>query len=291
MPGGEDYGGGVDSTHAVYSFLIGLPLYHSRDDAAYIPNRELARFARLARVLIRRDGGFMEDTFNGPFSGSAVLFDLDGTLVDTAADLAASMNHALAEAGLSPVPAEEVRHLVGYGARRMLMRGYQLSTDREADDGELEASLDHFLKHYGQNIAVHSRPFDGVIEMIEGLRARGVRCAVCTNKRETYAVQLLDALGLTPLFDAVVGVDTAVAPKPDAAPVLLCLEKTQSQRGVFVGDSDTDIRAAKAAGMSCFIARFGYGPLTLVDEASALFDDYHEGAILIDRALTSLSAS
>ncbi len=233
----------------------------------------------------------MEDTFNGPFNGSAVLFDLDGTLVDTAADLAASMNHALTEAGLAPVPAEEVRHLVGYGARRMLMRGYEISADREAGDAELNVSLDHFLKHYGENIAVHSRPFDGVIEMIEDLRARGVQCAVCTNKREAYAVQLLDALGLTPLFDAVVGADSAAAPKPDAAPVLLCLEKTQTERGVFVGDSDTDIRAAKAAGMSCFIARFGYGPLTLADEAAALFDDYREGAALIERALASLGAS
>jgi len=230
----------------------------------------------------------MEDTFSGPLSGSAVLFDLDGTLVDTAADLAASMNHALAAARLAPVPTEEVRHLVGYGARRMLMRGYEISAGREAGDAELDVSLDHFLKHYGRNIAVHSRPFDGVIEMIEDFRSSGVRCAVCTNKREAYAVQLLDALGLTTLFDAVVGADTAAAAKPDAAPVLLCLEKTQTQRGVFVGDSDTDIRAAKAAGMACFIARFGYGPLTLADEAAALFDDYYEGAGLIKRALASL---
>lgn len=225
----------------------------------------------------------MDDTFNG----SAVLFDLDGTLVDTAADLAASMNHALLGAELAPVPAEEVRHLVGYGARRMLTRGYQLSANRDASEEELDVSLDRFLKHYGQNIAVHSRPFNGVTEMIESLRDRGVRCAVCTNKREAYAVQLLDALGIAPLFEAVVGADTASAPKPDPAPVLFCLEKTKTRRGIFVGDSDTDIRAAKAAGMVCFIASFGYGPLTLADEAAALFDDYYEAAALIERALAS----
>ncbi len=224
---------------------------------------------------------------NNDLSGAAILFDLDGTLVDTAEDLAASMNHALAEAGLGPVPPIEVRHLVGHGARRMLMRGYQIAANRDADDAEIDAALERFLNHYQENIAVHSQPFDGAVEMIERLGEKGARLAICTNKREAMAILLIKTLGLDGLFDTIVGADTTSAAKPDPAPVRLCLERTRAQRGVFIGDSDTDIRAANAASMPCLIARFGYGPLTLSDQATALFDSYDEAAPLITSALAA----
>ena len=156
---------------------------------------------------------------------------------------------------------------------------------RTADDGELDAALALFVTHYGANIAVASRPFDGVIEMIEELRADGARVAICTNKREAMARLLIEALGITPLFDTIVGADTAAAPKPDAAPVLLCMKRISAERGVFIGDSDTDIMAAAAAGMPCLIADFGYGPLTLLPKASAVFSDYRAAATLITAAL------
>ncbi|MBL4619897.1 MAG: HAD-IA family hydrolase [Marinicaulis sp.] len=218
-------------------------------------------------------------------AGTAVLFDLDGTLIDTAEDLAASMNHALARANIDPISGVEVRHLVGYGARRMLMRGYQLSARREGTTEELDKALEWFLEHYQDNIAVHSRPFDGVVEMIERQRALGIRFAICTNKREAMAVLLLETLGVSSLFDAIIGADSASAAKPDPAPVKMCMEKLRAQHGVFVGDSDTDIRAARSVKMACFIARFGYGPLTLANEATALFDSYGEAAPLIEEAL------
>ncbi len=221
----------------------------------------------------------------GDFAGTAVLFDLDGTFIDTAEDLAASMNHALARADIDPIPGEEVRHLVGYGARRMLMRGYQISAQRDGTEEELDTALERFLAHYQENIAVHSRPFDGVVEMIERQRALGIRFAICTNKREAMAILLLETLGLSSLFDAIIGADSAAASKPDPAPVRLCMERLAAKKGVFVGDSDTDIRAAQAAGMACFIAPFGYGPLTLAGEATALFDSYSEAALLIEEAL------
>lgn len=221
----------------------------------------------------------------GRLSGAAVLFDLDGTLVDTADDLAASMNHALAGSGLAPVPAGEVRNLVGHGARRMLMRGYEVTAGRTADEKELDAALARFLTHYEANIAVASRPFAGVIEMIEGLRADGARIAICTNKREATARLLVEQLGVAALFDTVVGADTAAAPKPDAAPVLLCMRELSAQRGIFIGDSDTDIKAATAAGMPCLIADFGYGPLELAQQASAIFSDYGVAAELVRVAL------
>ena len=216
--------------------------------------------------------------------GGALIFDLDGTLVDTVGDLAASMNHALMAAGLDTVPTAEVRHLVGHGARRMLKQGYLISAGREATEEELDAALTDFLEYYGQHIADHSRPFDHVVEMIERCRARGAKAAICTNKREGLARQLIENLGLTPLFEAIVGADTAEAAKPDPAPVRLCLEETGASHAVFIGDSDTDIRAAAAAGLPCFIARFGYGPITLADQAT-LFSSYREAAPLIDKAL------
>ncbi len=217
--------------------------------------------------------------------GAAVIFDLDGTLIDTADDLAASMNHALGEAGLPPVAHHTVRHLVGHGARAMLRRGIEAGAGRAASDDELDQGLKLFLDHYGANIAAHSRPFDGVIEMIEGFRRRGAGIAICTNKREAMSRLLIDMLGIGALFDTIVGADTCSAAKPDPAPVFLCIERTGATRSVFIGDSDTDIKAANAAGLPCLIAEFGYGPLTLRDQAAGSFKAYSEAAPMIEKLL------
>ncbi len=219
--------------------------------------------------------------------GAALIFDLDGTLVDTVDDLAAAMNHALAMGGRLPVASAQVRHLVGHGARRMLMRGYQLSAGREAAKEEIDTGMSHFLDYYHDNIAVHSRPFDHAVEMIENFRARGACAAICTNKREALARRLVETLGLTGLFETIVGADTAAAAKPDPAPVKLCIERMNASRAVFIGDSDTDILAANAAQLPSFIAEFGYGPLTLAKEATALFASYRDAAVLIDGAFAA----
>lgn len=206
--------------------------------------------------------------------GATIIFDLDGTLVDTAGDLAASMNYALDQGGLAPVPTADVRHLVGHGGRRMLMLGYEIAAGRNAGPEELDAAFTHFTDHYEENIAVHSRPFDGVTAIIGRMRADGASVAICTNKRERLAVLLIKELGLTGLFDTIVGADTAGVAKPDPAPVRLCLERTDATRAVFIGDSDTDIRAAEAAGLLSYIAEFGYGPTTLGARAAKLFQAY-----------------
>ena len=221
--------------------------------------------------------------------GAAVIFDLDGTLIDTAADLAGSVNHALNEAGLAPVTVAQVRHLVGHGGRRMLMQGYELVAGRAPDEVELDRAFSHFVEHYQENIAVYSTPFEGVVAMIERLRADGAALAICTNKREALARRLIEALGLNPLFVTIVGADTAGVAKPDPAPVRLCLEAAGASRAVFIGDSDTDIRAAAAAGLPCFLAEFGYGPVTLKEQAAASFNAYDEA--LETRLRSALSAA
>jgi phosphoglycolate phosphatase len=208
----------------------------------------------------------------------AAIFDLDGTFVDTAHDLAAAMNHALEEASLSPVDPDDVRSLVGSGARAMLKRGFELSAGRPAGEADLDVGLRAFLSYYADHIADFSRPFEGAVELVEKVRANGWATAICTNKREALAQRLLAALGLDRLFDVIVGADTTHAKKPNPAPVYLCMTATGATRGVFFGDSDTDVRAARAADLPCYLALFGYGPRMLADEAERVFESYAEAA-------------
>lgn len=211
-----------------------------------------------------------------PLAGAAVIFDLDGTLIDTAGDLAASMNHVLRTNGLTALPPAEVRHLVGHGARAMLVAGFDAAGAPPPSEAEMNAHVEAFLEHYLAHIADLSRPFPGATAALDRLRARGATLAICTNKREGPARMLMTALGLADRFVAIVGGDTAGAAKPDPAPVRLCLERAGTARAVFVGDSDTDIRAAAATGLPCLLATFGYGPASLADHASAAFDNFDE---------------
>lgn len=220
------------------------------------------------------------------FSDVCVLFDLDGTLIDTANDLAAAMNHALVRAGRRAIPPERVRALVGHGARAMLVRGFQ-ETGGEIPAGEMDPHVESFLDFYIAHIADSSRPFPFVLDTIADLAAAGAAIAICTNKREAPARLLIEKLGIADRFDAIVGMDTIGVAKPDPAPALQCLKITGRRRGVFIGDSDTDIRTALASGMPCLAATFGYGPLTLGSAAFAVFDSYLRGPALVRRALTA----
>jgi phosphoglycolate phosphatase len=193
-------------------------------------------------------------------SDAVIIFDLDGTLVDTAEDLAAAMNHALAMAGGRPLAAERVRHLVGLGARVMLTQAF--AENGAPPPADLRRHLAVFLDHYRAHIADKSRPFPGAVEAVRALRAEGAKTAICTNKREALARLLLGRLGVLDLFETVVGLDTTTAGKPDPAPVRLCLDLTGAKRGVMIGDSDVDATAAAAAALPCLAATFGYGPLT-----------------------------
>jgi len=131
-----------------------------------------------------------------------------------------------------------------------------------------------FLDYYMAHIDDVSRPFPHAVQSIDEMKAMGANITICTNKREAPARELIARLGLAARFETIVGGDTAGAPKPDPAPVRLCLERTGARRGVFVGDSDTDIRAAEASGVPMIAARFGYGPLTLGAQAVSEFEDY-----------------
>lgn len=217
-------------------------------------------------------------------SDACILFDLDGTLVDTAEDLAAAMNHALVRAGRRTIAPERVRSLVGHGARAMLVRGFE-ETGGAVTPQDMDRHIETFLDYYRAHIADFSRPFPGVLDAIDALAHEGAAIAICTNKREDSARLLLEKLGLTTLFTAIVGMDTIGVAKPDPAPALHCLKLAGRPRGLFIGDSDTDIRTASAAKMPMLAATFGYGPLTLTNEAFATFQSYRDVKRLAREAL------
>ncbi|MEX0644036.1 MAG: HAD-IA family hydrolase, partial [Parvularculaceae bacterium] len=150
---------------------------------------------------------------------------------------------------------------------------------------EMDSHLGVFHDHYLAHIADLSRPFPDAVGVIKELRRAGAKTVICTNKREASSRLLIGKLGLDDLFEAIVGMDTAGAPKPDPAPVRLCLERAGVARGVFIGDSDTDVKAAKAAGLPVLIAEFGYGPVTLARDAFATFNSFRALPALIRKAL------
>jgi phosphoglycolate phosphatase len=205
----------------------------------------------------------------------SIVFDLDGTLVDTAPDLAAAMNHVLAHFGRAPVDPEAVRHMVGHGARRTIERGLALTGG--GDEAMLDAGVPVFLEFYGANVCVGSRPWEGVEASLTALADAGARIAICTNKPERLAVDLIDALGWGDLFDAILGGDSLPVRKPDPAHVLETLARMGGDpaRAAFVGDSRPDVEASRAAGVPVVLTSFGYSdvpPDTL--GADAMIDHF-----------------
>lgn len=223
-----------------------------------------------------------------PISFTTVGFDLDGTLLDTAADLGAAVNHALSLAGRQPVAAEAVAGLIGGGARKMLARALSLTggTLPEAEHDRLFAEL---LRHYDSNIAVHTLPYPGTIDALDTLAARGIVVAVATNKREAFARKVLDATGLLDRFAVVLGGDTLGEGRAKPAPDMLqaMVERCGGGPAAFVGDSSFDIRAAAAAGLPSIAVSFGFNDVPASElGADAVIDSYVD----LIPALSRLSA-
>ncbi|UUP15589.1 phosphoglycolate phosphatase [Nitratireductor thuwali] len=188
-----------------------------------------------------------------------IVFDLDGTLIDTAPDLLDSLNHCLQTANVPPVEAAEIRRFVGFGSRVMIERAFA-DHGQPLIEGQLDALQALFLEHYSAAMPGKSRPFAGVPEAITRFRKAGYLTAVCTNKLEGLSVSLLDALEMTELFGAVCGADTFAHRKPDPRHLLETIERCggDRDRAVMVGDSRTDIDTAKAAGIPVVAVDFGY---------------------------------
>ena len=218
--------------------------------------------------------------------GATIAFDLDGTLVDTVGDLIGSMNQLLAEQKLSPFTLEAGRRLIGHGVSAAVARA--LAEKGVVLDGEpLAAVVDRFTEIYRGRIAQESRAFEGVPETLGRLAAAGARLAVCTNKRTALSVQLLDALGLTDCFAAVVGGDL-VAQKPDPRLLRYTIEQAGGtmDRALFVGDSMVDQATARAAGLPVVGVTFGYVDQPLkAEDFDALIDRFEELPAVAERLL------
>lgn len=184
-----------------------------------------------------------------------VLFDLDGTLVDSAPDLLAATNRVLADAGEASLTLAEFRPVVSKGARAMLRLAFP-----RLDEDRREALVQPLLDHYASAIAVHSRPFDGVESLLDRIERARMRWGIVTNKSETLAREVVHAMGWSERCAVLVGGDTLDAKKPDPAPLRhACVAiGIETGRCLYVGDDERDIQAARAAGMAAVAALWGY---------------------------------
>ena len=210
-----------------------------------------------------------------------VVFDLDGTLAETAGDLIATLNTVLAADDIAPLAADQARVLLGAGARALIERGCA-SAGRSIDKPKLEDAFHAFLAHYEAHICEHTHLYPGVVASLDRLDAAGYALAVCTNKIEAPSVKLLRALGVADRFTTICGQDTFVACKPDPRALLMTVEKAGGapERSVMVGDSITDIATAKAAAIPVVAVDFGYTdkPVTELgpDRVISHYDDLFE---------------
>jgi phosphoglycolate phosphatase len=188
-----------------------------------------------------------------------IVFDLDGTLIDTAPDLVDTLNVVFAREGLPPVPYDTARTLIGGGARMMIARGVE-AEGRIFPPAKLEQLFADFIAHYSEHIADRSQPFPGLIDALDILASDGWRFAVCTNKLERLSVLLLKQLGLAERFAAICGQDTFGMQKPDPEVLRRTIAAAGGglQDAIMIGDSLTDIRTARAAGVPVIAVDFGY---------------------------------
>ena len=195
-----------------------------------------------------------------------VVFDLDGTLVDTAPDLINALNFVLGREGLPPVPLASARNMIGAGARKLIERGLEVE-GVTVTVAELDRMMRDFIDYYAEHIADESRAFEGLDAALDDLQTRGYRFAVCTNKLERLSKLLLDRLDMTRRFAAICGADTFGVAKPDPAILHQTIARAGgvSSAAVMIGDSGTDIGAARRAGIPVVGVSFGYTDTPIAD--------------------------
>ncbi|SDE95735.1 phosphoglycolate phosphatase [Rhodospira trueperi] len=227
-----------------------------------------------------------------PFDG--VVFDLDGTLIDSVPDLALALNAMLDEEGLPHVRPEQVPAFVGQGARVLVTKA-MAAVGRPIPEGAagaatLERLHDRFVALYEAEPVRGTRPYDGAVAVLDALRAQGVTLGVCTNKPQGPTLGVLEALGLSGHFSAVVGGGVIPERKPDPAPLLLTLERmgVAPDRAVMVGDTPYDVGAARAAGVPVILVDYGYSPVPPAEAgADVLVSSFAE----VPAALARLAAT
>jgi len=216
------------------------------------------------------------------FRARAVLLDLDGTLLDTVADLARAVDAMLVELGRSPIGECAVRTYVGKGARVLVRRALAGSLDGHCDEEVVDAAMPVFERHYARENGTSARLYPNVVEGLAAMRAKGLALACVTNKPQAFTDALLSRTGLATYFAVAVGADARLARKPDPAPLLCACERlgARPEQAVAVGDSMNDVQAARAAGMPVIVVPYGYNegrPASTLD-ADAHVDDLQQAA-------------
>jgi len=189
----------------------------------------------------------------------ALIFDLDGTLVDTAPDLLGALNAVLVAEGRRRADLADLRHLVGFGARRMLGEAFRMTGD-EAIPDRLPGLIDAFIAHYRTHIAAQSKPFPGVEQTLAALKAEGAKLGVLTNKPQELTDLLLPEVGLAEFFGAIHGAGRYSYSKPDARVFHHVVEELGHGPALMIGDSATDVATARAAGVPVILVSYGYTP-------------------------------
>lgn len=217
----------------------------------------------------------------------ALIFDLDGTLVDTAPDLLHATNHALSLIDCPGITPTQLRSFVGHGAMDLIRRGIAAAgrSVTETDARHLHKAL---LDYYSANISRNSSVFPGLLSVLEKARAQGLKMGVCTNKVEHLSVKLLAEIGLAQYFETVVGGDTLPIMKPDPAPYLEVVRRLglDARHTAMIGDSETDIRTAQNAGVRVIAVSFGYTAQHVSNfNPTHVIDHYDEAWPIIQRML------
>ncbi|MGI9488390.1 MAG: phosphoglycolate phosphatase [Geminicoccaceae bacterium] len=219
----------------------------------------------------------------------AVIFDLDGTLVDTAPDILAFLNEMLSELGRPGLDLKAARSMIGDGVKRLLIRGLEASGG-VPDALDIDALFHRYLERYTAEPVRSSKPYQGMVDSLEALSSAGLCLGVCSNKPQAPTDRLLSRLGLDHYFGAVLGGDALPVKKPDPAHLLAVLERldVDPMQAVLIGDSDTDLKTARAAGTPCVLVSFGYTAIPARDLGADEVIDHAKDLI---QALASLPPS
>ncbi|MEM5472456.1 HAD family hydrolase [Hoeflea sp. AS60] len=227
-------------------------------------------------------------------TSSLVIFDLDGTLIHTAPDLMASLNHVLGLNNLAPVTFEDMTWLVGQGAKVMIERAWEHHGHASSPE-QLEEAFDAFLVHYAAEMPGESEPYPGLISALDRLEAEGMKLAVCTNKTEALARRLLECLGLTGRFAAITGGDTFAVRKPHGDHILGTIDMAggKHNNAVMIGDSVNDILAAQNASVPTIAVPFGYSDKPVVSfNPDVIIEHFDElDAELVHRLIAARAAA
>jgi phosphoglycolate phosphatase len=197
-----------------------------------------------------------------------LIFDLDGTLLDTSQDIANAINHAIKPVGLKPLSVEKTKSMVGYGISNLIKSLVSAQFHEE--------TLNRFLDHYSKHLIDNTKPYPGVKKTLSELV--NYKKAVISNKRESYSREVLEGTGLLEFFDIILGSDSVSERKPSPVPIFEVLKRTDmtKEEAVIIGDSNFDIDAGKAAGIKTIAVTYGYRSKESLKDADFMIDTFGE---------------